>query len=165
MSNVYVCSDLHFGHKNMAVKHRGFKHEEDHDYHIIEKWNEVVNKKDKVFILGDIGMESHQHYYKLDLLNGTKVVVLGNHDLPSHQEYLSDYVDKVAGMINYKRKAWLTHCPIHPEELRGKLNIHGHVHENSLRDKRYVNVSMDVINYTPQPLIELIEKNKQHIKR
>ena len=83
MSVVRFIADLHLGHINMALK-RGFNTVEDHDNHIIQCWNSVVSKRDTVFLVGDITMESSEHYYKLDYLNGIKKVILGNHDKPQH---------------------------------------------------------------------------------
>lgn len=53
------------------------------------------------------------------------------------------------------KKFWLSHCPLHPEELRGRLNIHGHVHTNSVRDQRYINVSFEM-SKTPIPLEDIV---------
>ena len=157
MGNVRFISDLHFGHENMALK-RGFSCADEMNIYIVQQWNKVVNKKDVTYILGDVTMEKTRDYPVLDRLNGIKNVVLGNHDSKNHIPELLKYVNSVAGMINYKKKVILTHCPIHPCELdyRFHYNIHGHVHENSLDDKRYINVSCEVIDYTPKLLIELI---------
>jgi len=154
MGKVFIISDLHFSHKNMAIK-RGFQDETEHDNFIIEQWNKVVSKKDTVWILGDVTMEKSTPYYLLDRLNGYKKVVLGNHDQPQHIPELLKYVNSVCGMIKLKSFV-LTHAPIHEFELdRFKANIHGHVHENSLSDKRYINVSCEVLNYTPILISEL----------
>tara|TARA_R110000764_G_scaffold225606_2_gene315134 strand:- start:626 stop:1108 length:483 start_codon:yes stop_codon:yes gene_type:complete len=152
MSNqIYVISDLHFGHINMA-RHRGFETVEKHDQFIIDQWNKVVTKRDTVWILGDITMEKKAGYYLLDQLKGFKRVVLGNHDRHQDVPTLLEYVDSVCGMAKVKGFI-LTHCPVHPSELnRFKLNVHGHVHENSLVDPRYINVSCENVNYTPQLL-------------
>lgn len=141
-------SDLHFGHLNMALK-RGFQNVEEHDQHIIDRWNATVSKHDTVFILGDITMEKSQHYDKLKLLKGYKKVILGNHDMPQHVPKLLEHVNSVSGMVKLGLYI-LTHCPIHESELhRFKGNIHGHVHENTLNDSRYINVSCEAIDYTP----------------
>jgi calcineurin-like phosphoesterase family protein len=79
MSIVRFIADLHLSHENMA-KRRGFSTIEEHDEHIIEKWNSVVHKRDITYILGDITMEKSAPYHLLDRLNGQKYVVLGNHD-------------------------------------------------------------------------------------
>lgn len=155
MGNIRIISDLHFSHKNMAIK-RGFKDEIEHDDFIIEQWNKVVLKKDTVWILGDITMEKATPYPLLNKLNGYKKVVLGNHDQPQHIPELLKYVNSVCGMIKYKNFIF-THCPIHESEIgRFYKNIHGHVHENSLADERYINVSCEIINYTPKLITELV---------
>ena len=157
MGQVHVISDLHFSHKNMAI-HRGFKDEVEHDNYIIEKWNSVVLKRDTVWILGDITMEKTSPYNLLDKLNGFKKVVLGNHDKPQHVQELLKHVNCVCGMITYKGFI-MSHCPIHERELgRFGINLHGHVHEKSLDDSRYINVSCEVVDYTPLNLDELKEK-------
>lgn len=148
MSRVFLISDLHFGHKNMALK-RGFKDEVEHDEHIIKMWNSVVTKRDIVYLLGDVTMEKSQPYEKLGRLRGVIRVVGGNHDKPGHTKKLLEYVESVSGMVEYKGYI-LTHCPIHESEIDWfRANIHGHVHEKSLPDERYINVSCEAVNYTP----------------
>jgi calcineurin-like phosphoesterase family protein len=157
MSVVRYCSDPHFGHRNMAIR-RGFSDEFHMNEHIVKQWNLVVGKRDVTYILGDITMEKASEYYWLNQLNGIKKVILGNHDEPQHVPQLLQYVNNVASMRYFKDKEFgniiFTHAPIHPCELeyRYNINIHGHVHENTLPDKRYINVSMEVIDYKPKLL-------------
>lgn len=168
MSTVRFISDLHFGHKWMAT-HRGFEDVSHHDEHIINQWNSVVNKRDLVYILGDITMESSEHYYKLSSLKGRKKIILGNHDKLQHIPELLKYVEGVSGMIKLKG-IWLTHCPIHEREFEFRVsrNIHGHIHEHTIMkwedygfkdelvpDTRYINVSCEQIDYKPKTLHEL----------
>jgi len=161
MSIVRYYSDPHFGHLNMAIK-RGFKDQYEMNEHIISEWNKVVSKRDVTWILGDITMEKSFDYYNLDQLNGIKKVILGNHDEPQHVPELLKYVNSVSSMRYLKDKEFgniiFTHAPIHPCELeyRYTINIHGHVHENTLDDKRYINVSAEVIDYKPKTLKELL---------
>ena len=169
MARIFFIADLHLGHINMALK-RGFPTVEQHDEHIIKKWNSVVTKRDITYILGDVTMEKSSPYHLLDRLNGIKHVVLGNHDRRQDIKKLLEHVDSVSGMIQYKG-IMLTHCPIHPMELeyRFKHNIHGHTHENLVEydfklfgislfkrvDKRYNCVSCEHVDYTPKTLEEL----------
>lgn len=137
MSQVRFIGCLHLGHEWMA-RHRGFQDSLHHDEYLVNQWNKIVNKKDITYILGDITMEKSEHYYLLDQLNGRKIVVLGNHDLPKHSKELLNYVESVAGMIDYKGCV-LTHCPIHPAEISFcRLNIHAHIHENKLEEVEYL---------------------------
>lgn len=150
MGKVFIISDLHLGHKNMAIK-RGFKDSVEHDNFIIEQWNKVVSKRDTVWVLGDITMEKSSFYYLLDKLNGYKKIVLGNHDQPQHVPELLKHVNSVCGVIKHGGFI-LSHCPVHESELeRYYKNIHGHVHEKTLPDERYINVCCEAVNFTPIP--------------
>jgi calcineurin-like phosphoesterase family protein len=148
----------------MATR-RGFSTVEEHDEHIIAKWNNVVNKRDITYILGDITMEKSAPYHLLDRLNGLKHVVMGNHDRRQDVKKLLEHVESVAGMVSYKGVI-LTHCPIHPMELdyRYSKNIHGHIHDKQVMkmldgweeiDERYFCVSCERIDFTPKSLEEL----------
>ena len=161
MSRVFFASDLHLGHTNMIQKYRGFSNNEDYFTYLKARWNKVVTKRDKVFITGDITMEKTKQYPLLNELNGNKVFVLGNHDpIQKVGDSLLNY-GSIAGMVKYKG-FWITHAPIHPSELRGKRNIHGHTHARHIkrfglwRDSRYLNVSLDVIDFKPIEFGELI---------
>ena len=175
MSTVRFIGCLHLGHKWMAIR-RGFENEFQHDEHLIDTWNKVVTKRDLTYILGDVTMEKDDYYFQLDRLNGRKIVVLGNHDLPKHTRKLLDYVESVAGMIDYKGFC-LTHCPIHPNELsRYKGNIHAHIHENLLievmaesswKDEgsqlvptlhKYYHVDAKLIDFKPKTIEELLNR-------
>jgi calcineurin-like phosphoesterase family protein len=164
MARVFFIADLHLSHTNMAIK-RGFATVEEHDEHIIAKWNSVVSKRDVTYILGDVTMEKSSPYHLLDRLNGIKHVVLGNHDRRQDVKKLLEHVESVAGMVQYKG-IMLTHCPIHPMELdyRFKYNIHGHIHDKIVMkmldgweeiDERYICVSCERVDYTPKTLEEL----------
>jgi calcineurin-like phosphoesterase family protein len=164
MSIVRFIADLHLGHENMA-KRRGFSTVEEHDEHIIAKWNSVVNKRDVTYILGDVTMEKSSPYPLLDRLNGIKHIVLGNHDRRQDTKKLFQYAESVAGMIQYKG-IMLTHAPIHPMELeyRFNKNIHGHIHDKvvmkmldgwEIPDERYFCVSCEQVDYLPKSLKDL----------
>ena len=179
MSTVRMLGCLHLGHKNLATW-RGFKDEDEHDEHLIKQWNSVVNKRDLTYILGDVTMESTKAYYKLDLLNGRKVVVLGNHDRWQHVPELLKYVDGVAGAVDYKGYM-LTHVPIHIDEIHFyRANLHAHIHhENKLEDHisltsykdqdsiykstegKYWNCDAGLLDFKPRTLDELREMYKK----
>ncbi|MBV1929576.1 MAG: hypothetical protein KUG81_08720 [Gammaproteobacteria bacterium] len=171
MAQVRFIADLHFHHENCA-KWRGFKSVEEMNELIVTNWNKVVHKKDVTYILGDITNEK-ANYDILDRLNGVKHVVLGNHDDRRHVRKLLDHVNTVAGAIKYKKVHIITHIPVHSSQMnnRYKFNIHGHVHEKSIKaltwdyelkeDKEilhpnYINVSVENIDYTPRTLKELL---------
>jgi calcineurin-like phosphoesterase family protein len=148
----------------MATR-RGFSTIEEHDEHIIAKWNSVVNKRDVTYILGDVTMEKSSPYPLLDRLNGIKHIVLGNHDRRQDTKKLFDYAESICGMINYKG-VFLTHCPMHSDELNYGIskNIHGHIHDKvvmkmldgwEVPDERYFCVSCEQVDYLPKSLKDL----------
>ena len=163
MSNVYFISDLHFGHKRITsfTDGLGKKWRTGDDYlenmqHIITNWNSVVNKKDLVWVLGDVAF-SQEGFDALFELNGRIKMVRGNHDNSFSTEDWLKRVETVEGIAQYKGY-WLTHAPIHPAELRGRKNIHGHVHHNSIRnsytgeyDPNYINVCCEAVGEKPYP--------------
>ena len=156
MSKTFLISDTHFGHANILTFKkqngdplRSFHNIVEHDEHLIEQWNKTVSPNDKVYHLGDIGFKNFTNLSLiLNRLNGTKVLIKGNHDnfkLSQYQQYFKDV--RASHILD---KFILTHIPIHPESVgRWKANIHGHLHDNSLKDSRYFNVSVEKTNYAP----------------
>lgn len=152
MSNVYVISDLHLGHKRILEFSGQWRNWADsvleHDHILIERIRSVCkNKRDILYILGDVAMDVDK-LEMLDEIPAQKILVRGNHDVYPDDVYRK-YFTKILGFVRYKNM-WLSHCPIHPDELRGKICVHGHVHSNSIRNKytleldnRYINACVE----------------------
>ena len=152
MSKVFFISDTHFGHRAICKYRTEFKTIAENDEHIISSWNSVVTKhKYIVWVLGDMCIKNKEYDFStlISRLNGNINLITGNHCwLPAYEHNKI----KVMNGLYKKYGFWLSHAPIHPDELRGKKNIHGHVHYKSLLDKRYINVCCEVINYKPVEL-------------
>lgn len=151
---VYLISDTHFGHKNILKWRDGFNTIEEHDEYIKESILRRCSKRDSLYILGDVclGTNSFDHLFDISCRVEHLHICLGNHDQerkgsPSLRQYMA-MCKSIFGMKKYKN-AWFTHAPLHPCELRGKINIHGHVHSRSIEDPRYFNVCCENIDYTP----------------
>jgi len=144
---VFFIADTHFGHRAICKYRTEFSSPQEHDEYIISRINSVVKKaKHQLWLLGDICIKNSEYDFTtlLKRLNGTLHIITGNHDyLPAYEGY------HVANALTKKYKFWLSHCPIHPEELRGVPNISGHVHYKTIDDPRYLNVCCEAINYTP----------------
>jgi calcineurin-like phosphoesterase family protein len=173
MSVVRFIGCLHLGHASIA-RYRGFETAEEHDELLIKRWNQVVAKRDTTYIVGDVTMEKATHYHKLNQLNGRKIVVLGNHDRHQDIKFLLQYVDGVAGAVDYKGFI-VTHVPIHPNEVQFyRGNIHAHIHHvNKLEEvevsssyldegsylrptvHKYFNVDAHLIGYQPKSIEDL----------
>lgn len=156
MSQVRIIADLHLGHRNIC-KYRPCDSVHEHEQLIIDGWNRVVGKRDVVYVLGDAVFESTRLHI-VDQLRGRKILVRGNHDKLKAHEYLSVFED-ILGIKKY-HGTWLSHAPIHPRELRGCFNIHGHVHNETVPDNRYFNACIENIGYEPilfQEIINILE--------
>lgn len=161
----FLISDTHFGHHDIltfknqdgSLLRDGFYNIQHHDEVLIDNWNKTVSPNDKVYHLGDVGFKKWSALSTvLSRLNGTKVLIKGNHDNFKASQYLQYFKDIRA--YHVLDKCILSHVPIHPDSLaRWKLNFHGHTHGNNLPDKRYVNLSVEQINYTPVNFEELRE--------
>lgn len=156
MSTVYFWSDLHLGHKNIHKFRTQFKDEQDHFEYIKSTWKATVNKHDKVFILGDCCF-TLKALKEFETWAGRKVLILGNHDTDRKlsMQDLMYYYDEIHSLYKHK-EFWLSHCPIHSDELRGKYNIHGHTHHHVINDNRYINVCVE--QHTSPVSIDLLRK-------
>lgn len=126
MSNVWFIGDIHGGHRNVHKFRKQFDSEEDHFRHVKDNFHKVVKKRDKVFFMGDTAFTLERLQDISTWVCGRKVLICGNHDtdhLP--MKVLCEYFDEVYSLYKW-HEFWLSHCPIHPDELRGKVNIHGH---------------------------------------
>lgn len=172
--SVFFISDIHSDDFNCNVKYRGFKSEEEYQEKLYENWFKTVNKRDKVFILGDVSKTLKGLKIYKDL-PGLKHLVMGNHDNLGIHEYLK-YFDKVSGFFKYKN-CWVSHCPVHSQEIFGRPNIHGHLHfsgnskkltsdrvllSNGEIDHRYFNANIDMNDYTPVPFEQIHEYFTKH---
>lgn len=145
MSRVYVIADTHFGHKNAIRFRPQFQNIEEHDAFIIQNWNSVITKKDTVWVLGDFAFTHDQEFVDgvREKLNGYIKFIQGNHDL-----VIPKNVRLYPPLVSYKG-VWLSHAPIHPDELRGKINYHGHTHSYRINDERYRSFSCEQTNFKP----------------
>lgn len=157
MSRVYMAGDPHFGHKNIVkyVPELGLKSLSEYEEYVIMQWNSIITKHDLIFVLGDalFNIESFENFSRL---KGRKILVRGNHDRLKTAKYM-ELFDEIEGILRYK-SAWLTHAPIHPRELRGLVNIHGHVHRQTVPDSRYYNACIEHHGFKPVEFKSIIEK-------
>lgn len=159
-AKVYFISDLHLGHKKIlqfSSEWREGSTVDEHDEWIINQWNSVVKKHDVVWLLGDVAF-TRQGLEKCLRLNGVKKLVMGNHDQFTTTAYELNGFRVMGGIVKYKG-FWLSHAPVHPAELRGCKNIHGHVHSESIDDDRYINVCVEVQNGLPRLLDDIRTAN------
>lgn len=172
MSTVYLTSDLHLGHKNLVESLYNMTIDE-HLFLLIKNWNNVVSKRDLVYILGDVSMEKYNSCVDMffQSTNGRKYLIAGNHDhwKPIKTLYDNGFIQKIYGCLEYKGFL-LTHCPVEIKEIidEGKQlcrgNIHGHIHDlkknEKLDPKLYYNVNIAFHDFKPVKFTDIEEHFK-----
>lgn len=169
----YVASDLHLGHENIIdLTDRPFNTIEEMDDVLISNWNTTVSPDDTVLFLGDLVAYSTTKKQKeyLDRLNGDIIFITGNHDeiTMNTEDCIPVYKSlefQVSG-INF----YATHYPEDIPNIRWLL--HGHVHNNDLCENPFynpqnnrLNLSIEVINYKPIPMEEIVSIIKSKNER
>lgn len=148
MNNVYFTADLHLGHRRILelYPNRPFAATHDIDHHdefIIQRWNEIADKDDAIYILGDFSLRPVGETRRmLEQLNGRKYLCPGNHD--SALKSLGHYFERVQQIMEVRFKA--TRFPFLKEDVKmvlchypllewegindGVIHLHGHCHGN-----------------------------------
>ena len=160
MTQVLFTSDLHLGHK-LASEKREFASTDEHDIAVVESISRCANKRTVTWILGDVCMRIEQ-LVLLARIPGRLRLVRGNHDRFPTWVYRQCF-EEIHGFLRYK-KMWLSHCPIHPQELYGMPNIHGHLHKGTRSPELsypYINVNWD-FHRRPLSLDELKTIIEEH---
>lgn len=158
MSTPRFIADTHLGHRNIYKYRTVFDSTKHNDLYFIRILQETCKKRDSMFFLGDICFD-RQYLEVIKELPGRKILIPGNHCteyIPMKE--LVEVYDEVHALLKYK-EFWLSHAPLNEVELRGKMNIHGHVHTQSVCSSNYLNVSVDssFMRFLPRTLHEVRE--------
>jgi calcineurin-like phosphoesterase family protein len=182
---IWFTSDMHFGHANIITYSRRPFRDLDHMHRgLVERWNEVVQPDDDVWVLGDVAMGSIEESLKLiPRLNGRKLLVTGNHDRcwafhgAKHEPWIQRYQDAGFDEIHQGQVPFslgdqpveMCHFPYRGDSQyedrylqarpqdNGKWLLHGHVHETWKQWGRMINVGCDVWDYRPVASSELAD--------
>ena len=161
---LWITSDSHFGHRSMidvfkkadGSPARPFASVDEMDEVMLTNWNARVKPGDHVWHLGDFAMKAVYLLKYGPMLNGRKRLIRGNHDIFKTKQYLAAGFEEIRG-VSVLNKLVFTHIPIHPLSMaRFRANVHGHTHDQPDYDHRYLNMSVERMDYTPQP-IEVVE--------
>lgn len=125
---------------------------------IVEQHNKVVKETDKVYFLGDFCFDKKRTHEFLSRMNGHKRLILGNHDGVTKDwfEIYFLYFEKIMESRSMGNVLF-THRPALLGLKHEKIlaSVFGHIHQNNINDDRYLNVSMEKINYKPISLDEI----------
>jgi len=156
----YVYADPHFSHANIIkYEARPFADVEEMNSAIIENHNSVITKRDKVFILGDFALAGREEIVKIvSQLRGYKILIMGNHDRSRSIQFWQNvgFNEVVKYPIIAQGFFIFSHEPMGMSKFMPYLNVHGHIHGNELNSDRHINVSLDVIDFKPVLLEDLL---------
>jgi len=181
MTNTWFTSDTHFGHARIIeLCDRPFDSVDAMNEAIIDNWNAVVKPGDRVFHMGDVAMGQIADSLPLvSRLNGDKTLVIGNHDRlfwenkesmkerfwPIYREHFTACIEG----SRWNNDFLMSHFPYegdsHEEARhldsrpvdRGDWLVHGHVHTEWKIRGRQINVGVDVWDFTPVHLDQILE--------
>lgn len=169
-NRIYFISDLHLDHANIIhYCARPFLSSDVKEMNnvLITNWNNTV-KNETIFFLGDLsfGRSSRSVDHWLKKLKGSIHFISGDHDAAVKNS--KDY--EILECKNHK--FLLVHDPDNlPIEWDGWI-IHGHKHNNNMKnypfingEKKTINVSAELVNYKPISLDFLISLKLDSIKR
>lgn len=178
MARKLYISDLHLGHEHViGFDKRPFANAEEMDQCLMEYWNQRVQKKDEVYIIGDFCFRSNKDpVWYLQRLKGKKYLVVGNHDektlkYPGALDYF-EKVEKIMRVNDDGRHLCLCHFPICEWNgyYRENYHIYGHIHNRLsdtcliMRNRRNAyNAAACINNYVPSTLEEIIANNQRFV--
>lgn len=166
--NVWFIGDTHFSHSNI-IKYcnRPFRDVFEMNEAMIDNWNKVVRKEDKVIMNGDFALCGKDKIIEIgQRLNGCKTLILGNHDGASLKTYYEagfEYVSKYP--IIFEDFYIISHQPQFVQSNGVYANIYAHVHDSPEYtdcSSRSFCVSVKRINYTPIEFNEIIRRMKDN---
>ncbi|MEI9916264.1 MAG: hypothetical protein WDN29_11095 [Methylovirgula sp.] len=163
----FFTSDTHFGDaRRIRVDKRPFKSIGEHDAALIARWNAVVSPEDDVYHLGDfaVTMDATAVESWLAALNGRKHLIIGNNDSPAVTASktwasISHYTELVID----NRFLVLCHYPFRTwhRSAKGAIDIHGHSHGKLKELPRQYDVGVDVFDYRPVSLAEILASRRR----
>ncbi len=162
----YFSSDFHLLHKVITKYRPQFSSAKEHDEYILEMMSKL-GKRDILHILGDFIFDAPEYESYLEAIGKMPLrikLVLGNHDSKRLYQARPKNIELQLPLYSYKN-LWISHCPIHPDEIRGRLgNVCGHLHGTAIKhfdgtdDERYFNVNLDNNDFKFVPF-ETIQKH------
>jgi calcineurin-like phosphoesterase family protein/2'-5' RNA ligase len=162
---VYLISDLHLDHRNIiGYCARPFSDVKEMNDILVNNWNNII-RGNPAYFLGDLSGPRSTEFW-LRKLKGEIFFIRGDHDaiIKNSKEF------QVLEFDNHK--FLLLHNPDDAPAGWDGWIIHGHKHNNDVKnypfingEKRTINVSAELINYKPVSLDYIVSLGLDSIKR
>lgn len=159
---IWFTSDTHFHHARVIEYcNRPFADVEEMNEELVRRWNDRVGKGDVVYHLGDFALGPREKLAPtVARLNGAIILVRGNHDRSRSAMLSAGFPVVVPDAILVVDGAtlFLHHQPIldFAKLNRADLHLCGHIHNEWARQGDIINVGVDVRDFRPQTLPELL---------
>ena len=160
----------HLFHSNMlkfvkddGTRCRPFNSLEEMHSLIIKNHNDNVKDNDYVYFLGDLTFRYDGAFNNImSQLKGKKRLIVGNHD-KIWNPALQKWFEKCEFWKGFPEGNFTaSHMPMLLDSLRdGTFNVHAHVHWRSRKDPRYINVCVEVRDYTPVHMDTILKEIKE----
>jgi len=171
LGRILFISDFHFFHQKIirlcnrkpSTWSACFADEIEMNAYMIESYNKIVRPNDTVINLGDFAlcMFFDQLEFVFKQLNGKMHIVTGNHDhyTAETRKRLNrlPFVSISDHNILFENKFLLSHRPVVDPRYP---NIHGHTHDRFDPNPMCQNVSIEVLDYKPIELDQVIANFK-----
>ena len=165
---IYFTADWHLLHKNiLKYEERPFKDVQVMANTLIKNHNNLVTPDDEVWDLGDFTMVGSGQRQAIETtiqkLNGHRHLILGNHDRFDPFTYVNMGYTSVHTAIPLYTKDYtfiLCHDPSVYDCVKDKgILLCAHVHKlfKCLPEQRVINVGIDVWDYKPVSLDQILE--------
>jgi calcineurin-like phosphoesterase family protein len=168
---VFFTADTHFGHGGaLGLFRRPFASVQAMDEAMISRWNERVGPADEVWHLGDFAVRRSavEMARILAALHGNVHLIAGNNDgantvalhgFASVHDYLELEIEGVRLVLcHYPFRSW-------NRMARGAINLHGHSHGRLKRMPRQLDVGVDVWDFRPISLEEILSACSRRSRR
>lgn len=168
MVKYWFSADWHLGHKNvLKLSNRPFGSIEQHDEHIINRCNELVNNEDTLIYCGDLAWNQSYNNYKsiFQRINCRNIYfVLGNHDnknalircqkegliISVIENKIFNIGDKHIFVSHFPMREW---CGFHQDYY----HIYGHAHGNIADYCKSTDCGVDCWEYEPVSIDEILK--------
>ena len=159
--NTWFTADWHFGHHNIIkYAERPFKDLNEMHKIIINNLREKVAPNDILYVLGDVAFYSNSQADKLkgliQKIPGRKILILGNHDGLKPFTYIDLGFESVHTSLDIEDFI-LIHDPAAAIISPDRKHLCGHVHQLFKKVKNVLNVGIDVWDYQPVHISQVIE--------
>lgn len=156
---IFFSSDHHFGDERFDILMRPFNSLNTYIDTCVKRWNDKVQKSDRVYYIGDIACGKNAEFYLriLSRLNGKKYLIPGNHD-KSNIDVYRKYFDKIYTEDGILLKIgdntfYLNHYP--SQARKDYWNLCGHIHHSWKIQKNTINVGVDCWHFYPVSIDEI----------